>query len=104
MNPDLKGYETTISIEGTYEWLKPGRSAEAEIQITRLPDAVYIPIQSVVPQGDKQVCFVVDGGNVTPREIETGDITVEYITVTSGLASGVDEGLELELLCGYCAC
>jgi multidrug efflux pump subunit AcrA (membrane-fusion protein) len=88
MNPDLKVYETTISIEGTFEWLKPGMSAEAEVLIKRLADTVYIPIQSVVPQGDKQVCFVVDGGKVSPREIETGDITVEYITVAKGLLAG----------------
>ncbi len=88
MNPDLKVYETTISIEGTFEWLKPGMSAEAEVLVKRLPEATYIPIQSVVPQGDKQVCFVVDGGKVSPREIETGDITVEYITVTKGLVAG----------------
>lgn len=88
MNPDLKVYETTISIHGTYEWLKPGLSAEAEVLIKRLPEALYIPIQSVVPQGGKQVCFVVDGGTVTPREIETGEITVEYITVTKGLVAG----------------
>jgi hypothetical protein len=63
-------------------------SAEAEVLIKRLADTVYIPIQSVVPQGDKQVCFVVDGGKVSPREIETGDITVEYITVAKGLLAG----------------
>jgi multidrug efflux pump subunit AcrA (membrane-fusion protein) len=88
MNPDLKVYETTIKIEGTFEWLKPGMSAEADILVKKLDDAVYIPIQSVVPQGDKQVCFVVDGGKVTPREIETDDLTVEFITVTQGLVAG----------------
>ncbi len=88
MNPDLKVYETTIKIEGTIEWLKPGMSAEAEVLVKRLDDAAYIPIQSVVPQGDKQVCFVIEGGEPTRREIETGEITVEFITVTKGLKAG----------------
>jgi len=88
MNPDLKVYETNIRIEGTIEWLKPGMSAEAEVLVKQLDDAVYIPIQSVVPQGDKQVCFVLEGGEPKKREIETGEITVEYIVVTKGLKAG----------------
>ncbi len=88
MNPDLKVYETTIKIEGTHDWLKPGMSAQAEVLVTRLDDAVYIPIQSVVPQGDKQVCFVIEGDTPQRREVETGEITVEYIVVTKGLKTG----------------
>ncbi len=88
MNPDLKVYETAIKIEGTHEWLKPGMSAEAEVLVSTLDEATYIPIQSVVPQGTKQVCFVVGPNGPVKREIETGDITVEFITVTKGLEPG----------------
>ena len=88
MNPDLKVYETTVRIEGIYEWLKPGMSAETEILIKRLEDTVYIPLQSVVPRGKKLVCFVLENGVPTPRVIEPGEITIEYITVLSGLEKG----------------
>ena len=88
MNPDLKVYETTVKIAGTHEWLKPGMSAETEILIERLDEAIYIPIQSVVPVGNKQVCFVVNGSEVEPREIVTGELTVEFITVLEGLSPG----------------
>lgn len=88
MNPDLKVYETSVQIEGTHEWLKPGMSAEAEVLVAKLDDTMYIPIQSVVPQGGKQVCFVVGPEGPVKREIETGDITVEFITVTKGLEAG----------------
>lgn len=88
MNPDLKVYKTTIAIKGTNEWLKPGMSAEVEILIARLEDALYIPIQSVVPQGSKQVCFVIENDVPVAREIETGELTLEFITVTRGLSEG----------------
>lgn len=88
MNPDLKVYETTIAINSVHEWLKPGMSAEAEILIKRLDNAIYIPLQSVVPKKGKLICFVVENGNPVPREIETSDITVEYIVVTEGLDAG----------------
>lgn len=85
MNPDLKVYQTTIKINGRHDWIKPGMSAEVEVLIKHLNDATYIPLQSVVPQGDETVCFVVNGGEPERRVIETGDITVEYITITKGL-------------------
>ena len=88
MNPDLKVYQTTISIEGTHEWLKPGMSAEVDILIKTLDDVLHIPIQSVIPQGGKQVCFVLEDGEIAPREVETGDLTVEYIAILSGLKEG----------------
>lgn len=88
MNPDLKVYETTVKINGTHDWLKPGMSAEVEVFVKHLDQATYIPIQSVVPQGDKQVCFVIEDGTPVPREITTGDLTVEFITVTDGLQPG----------------
>ncbi|HIA47177.1 MAG TPA: HlyD family efflux transporter periplasmic adaptor subunit [Candidatus Hydrogenedentes bacterium] len=88
MNPDLKVYETTIRIDGVYEWLKPGMSAEAEILIKRLDETLYIPLQSVVPRGKELVCFVIENGVPVPRTIEPGDITIEYITVLSGLKKG----------------
>ena len=88
MNPDLKVYETTVAIEGIHEWLKPGMSAETEIMIKRLSDAIYIPLQSVVPQKGILVCFVIENGEPVAREIETADVTIEYIVVISGLSEG----------------
>ncbi|MEK7793362.1 MAG: hypothetical protein AAB353_02475, partial [Candidatus Hydrogenedentota bacterium] len=89
MNPDLKVYKTKIKIKGVYDWLKPGMSAEVEVFVDHVADAIYIPIQSVVPQGKEQVCFVLNGsGEPERRVIETGQTTVEWITVTSGLKKG----------------
>ena len=88
MNPDLKVYETTIKIHGSHEWLKPGMSAKTEVLIKRLEDAIYIPLQSIVPKGKELICFVIENGVPTERIIETGDVTIEYVTVTKGLEKG----------------
>jgi HlyD family secretion protein len=85
MNPDLKVYETTIKVDGSREWVKPGMSAEVEIMVNHIENATYIPLQSIVPQKGKKVCFVIEGGNPVVREVETGEITVEYVTITKGL-------------------
>jgi multidrug resistance efflux pump len=88
LNPDLKVYETVIEILGSHDWLKPGMSAELEIISEKLDDVIYIPIQSVVPQGSAEVCFVLGPNGPEPREIETGATTVECIVVHNGLKEG----------------
>src|SRR2546427_5014549 len=79
MNPDLKGYLTTITINGTYDWLKPGMSAKVEIRVKELPDLVYVPIQAVAPIAGKQFCYLASRGQPEQREVEIGEFNDEFI-------------------------
>jgi multidrug efflux pump subunit AcrA (membrane-fusion protein) len=88
MNPDLKVYETTIKIDGVHKWLKPGMTAKTEILVEKLNDVLYIPVQSVVPDGDEQVCFVLKNGKPDRRVVTVGPSTVEFIVIESGLDEG----------------
>jgi multidrug resistance efflux pump len=88
MNPDLKVYPTTIKIDGTHEWLRPGMSAEIEILVRSLEDVVYIPIQAVTYFDEKRVVYVFNRGRPERREIEVGTFSDSFIEVTSGLAEG----------------
>lgn len=88
MNPDMKVYRTTIGIHGSRDWLKPGMSAKAEILVDELPDVVHVPIQAVVPQGGKRLCYVVLGRDLEPREVEVGQFNDSFIEIKSGLSEG----------------
>jgi multidrug resistance efflux pump len=89
MNPDIKLYPCTVSIEGTFEWLKPSMTAQVEIMVKQLPDVVYVPIQAVFPEGGKRVCHVVDGfGGTQSRVVETGEMNKDFIEIKSGLKEG----------------
>ena len=88
MNPDLKVYPTTIKIDGTHEWLRPGMSAEIEILVRSLEDVVYIPIQAVTYFDEKRVVYVSNRGRPERREIDVGTFSDSFIEVTSGLAEG----------------
>ena len=57
MNPDMKLYSTRIAIDGIRDWVKPGMSAKIEIQVKRLEDVVYVPLQAVSSREGKQVVF-----------------------------------------------
>jgi RND family efflux transporter MFP subunit len=88
LNPDLKVYLTTITIEGTHDWLKPGMTAKVEIVVDQLPDVVYVPLQAVVPQSGKQICYVLESGSPKPRAITIGQYNDEFIEIKQGLQAG----------------
>jgi multidrug resistance efflux pump len=94
MNPDLKVYPTTIKIDGTHEWLRPGMSAQVEILVNRLEDVIYVPLQAVTYLGDQRVVYVSNGGRPERREVQTGAFSEQFIEIVSGLR----EGEELLLL------
>ncbi len=88
MNPDMKVYITTIAVNGTYEWLKPGMSAKVEILVKELPDVIYVPIQAVVPINGKQVCFIPTVGAPEQRVVQAGDFNDDFVEIKSGLKEG----------------
>jgi len=100
-NPDQKVYETTITIDDVYEWLKPGMNAKAEIIVKELEDVVYIPLQAVMPYQDGQACFVKNGQDPELRRVEVMDYNNRFVAVKSGLEEGelvylhVPEGVDL---------
>ena len=94
MNPDLKVYPTTINIDGTHEWLRPGMSAEVEILVDRLEDIIYVPVQAVTYFDDQRVVYVAGRGTPERRTIEVGSFSESFIEIVSGLEEG-DEVLLL---------
>lgn len=88
MNPDLKVYPTTVKIDGEYDWLRPGMSAEVEILVDRLDDVVYVPLQAVSYFDDKRVVYVASGSEPVMREVETGTFSDSFIEIRSGLREG----------------
>jgi HlyD family secretion protein len=88
MNPDLKVYLTTVTIQGTNDWLKPGMSAKVEVFVSRLPDVVYVPVQAVSPVDGKQVCYLANGRKSEQRVVEVGEFNDEFIEIKNGVKEG----------------
>jgi len=87
LNPDLKVYSTDIGIDGTHDSLKTGMTGKVTVIIDKLPDVVYVPIQSVVTVEDKKICYVA-GSPAQKREVETGLFNDNFVEIKSGLAEG----------------
>ena len=63
-------------------------SAEVEILVDQLSDAVYVPLQAVTYWDDKRVVYVDNIGNPERREVETGTFSDSFIEIRSGLREG----------------
>jgi HlyD family secretion protein len=88
MNPDLKVYLTTVTIDGTNDWLKPGMSAKVEIFVNKLSDCLYVPVQAVSSAENQQVCFLANGRKPERRVVQVGEFNDEFIEIKNGLKEG----------------
>jgi len=96
MNPDLKVYETTVVIDGSHDWLKPGITAKVDILIEELNDVLYVPIQAVSTFEGKRVAYLAQlGREPEKRIVETGQFNDSFIEVKNGLNEG-DEVLLIQ--------
>lgn len=89
LNPDLKLYRCTVSIDGTYEWLKPGMSAEVEIKVDTLKNVLSVPVTAVTSREGSRVVYLASAlGDPASTPIETGAFNESFIEVLSGLEEG----------------
>lgn len=88
MNPDLKIYNTTVSIEGGDGVLKSGMNCEAEIIIEQYAQAMFVPVQCVVRAAGTPVVYVRQGDSVERREVEIGMDNNRMVRILSGLQVG----------------
>jgi HlyD family secretion protein len=90
MNPDLKVYDTVITLKngGDMDLLRSGMSCSAEIIIDQYDKATYIPVQSVMSVGGKPTVYMVKGDKLKPRIVETGLDNNIVIRIKSGLEPG----------------
>ena len=88
MNPDLKVYETLVSIDGTHDFLRTRMSCKVEILVHRLNDVLIVPIQVVANRGGRKVCYVSTAAGSQEREVRTGAFTDTLVQIVDGLEEG----------------
>ena len=69
--------------------LKLGESVYGEIAVETDPNAVVVPAEALVPEGDAYKVFVVDkSGTATSREVKIGGRTETKVEILEGLHGG----------------
>ena len=85
---DVKEYAAKVTIEDSKKavTLKPGMTAEVEILVREIPDALQVPLLGVVQEGEENVCYVwkkEDG--YERRPVKVGMSNTSFIEVKEGL-------------------
>lgn len=87
--PGKKNFEVIIGItEKDPSVIKPGMTADAEFISDEIPNAVYVPIESVVEQSAKTYVYVKEGGRYERVPVKTGKSNDNFICITDGLKAG----------------
>jgi len=88
LNPDLKEYETEITLDPTDVPLKPGVTAYVEILVETVEDKLAIPVQAVYSKSGRRYVFRGEEAKLLPVEIELRAIGTEWAEVSDGLSGG----------------
>jgi HlyD family secretion protein len=84
-NSDVNTFDIEILINGTDERLKPGMSAKCEIIVQKIPNSIWVPIESVFEKDNKTVVYVIKGNGFRERQVKVGQRNDTNIMVTEGL-------------------
>ncbi|MBI9018617.1 MAG: efflux RND transporter periplasmic adaptor subunit [Phycisphaerae bacterium] len=85
-NPDQKLYPAKIAVVGQSEGLRSGMSAKVEVIVEDLENALTVPVQAIVHNGNERYCYAVDAkGDVELREVTVGSYNDEFIEIKEGL-------------------
>lgn len=89
---DVKVYQTMVAIDDPLDGIKPGMSAEVNIEVERaIEDALCIPVQAIVggtDLGRNRKCFVMTPTGPQERDIVIGLSNDRMAEVKQGLQEG----------------
>jgi len=93
-DPMNKLYTVKSYINNPDSKIRPGMSAKAIISLEKAEDAIVIPSNSIINEGDKKFVFVVEDDIAIEKEVTTGIDTGEFVEILSGL--NFDEKIIIE--------
>jgi RND family efflux transporter MFP subunit len=87
-NEGIKLYTTLLYLEGGFGGLRPGMTAQAEVVLARVEDAVTVPETAVVKIGGPWYVAVKSGDSFEFRKVTLGKAGNGLVQVTEGLKEG----------------
>jgi HlyD family secretion protein len=85
---DVRYFEGTVKLEEPVEGLKPGMTAQVELDMPRRENVLAVPSEAVTTDDGQDICFVVNGEDVKRRPVKLGSVTQDMTEVTDGLHEG----------------
>jgi HlyD family secretion protein len=83
-----KFFGVTIQIQGSEASLRPGMTAQVEIEVQERPRALFVPLQAVFEREGRSVCYVVRRGRLQAQDVVTGPSNQDFVVIERGLREG----------------
>ena len=83
-----KFFAVTVQIDGSEARLRPGMTAQVEIQVQERPRALFVPLPAVFEKDGRSVCYVVRRGRLQAQEVVTGPSNQDFVVIDKGLREG----------------
>jgi len=84
-NSNVNTFDIEILMNGTDERLKPGMSAKCQIIVDKIPNSIWVPIESVFEKNSKTVMYLVKGNAFKERQVKVGARNDTDIVISQGL-------------------
>lgn len=85
LNPDLKEYETEITLDKVDVALKPGVTAHVEIFVESIENRIAVPVQAIYSKDGQRYVFRKNKREVEPVPVELGSAGTSWVEITEGL-------------------
>lgn len=85
---DTKVYKTVVSIDGEVHDLKPGLTAIVEFHIQDVEDAVTVPVESILYEGDEAFCYLRAPRGFERRTVKLGVSARNQVQIVEGIRVG----------------
>jgi RND family efflux transporter MFP subunit len=85
LNPATRTMRVELDLPNPGLRLRPGMTAQVEIELRRFEDALTVPVTAISGQAGGTTVFVVEDGVASRRIVETGLESPEWVQIVNGL-------------------
>jgi RND family efflux transporter MFP subunit len=87
-NADAKVFEVKVAVEQADTTLRPGMTTATAIETYSVKNALFVPLEAVMAEGDTPFVFKRNGAGLVRQEVETGAMNDDEVVIRRGLESG----------------
>ena len=85
---DAKVFQVVVNVDNPYQSIRPGMTTSNSIETSVIHNALSLPIEAVMSEGNLAYVYKRDGGKVIRQQVELGVTSENDIVITRGLKRG----------------
>lgn len=88
IDPTTRTLQLRAMVENKNENILPGSYVQIELKLKKIPDALLVPTQAIIPLLRGQTLFVRKNGVAVSVPVKTGIRTASFVQITEGISAG----------------